>query len=210
MLSSIFALALLPLSALSLTVNNPSTTVTSGGEITITWSTTASDPSTFHIELANTVFNSQFAVANNVNASLGTLTVQLPEVVPGSGFAIQFVNVANISQVYAETSDFSIATAASTTASTTGVASTGTGISTGVSTGVTGSASASVSLSVSGSVTRTVSASTGSATSTRPASVSGSSASSSASASTTSNAASSLQIGSAGIVAAILGWVVAI
>ncbi|KAK0186174.1 hypothetical protein F5146DRAFT_171913 [Armillaria mellea] len=147
MLSSIFALALLPLSALSLTVNSPSTTVTSGGNITITWSTTASDPSTFHIELANTVFNSQFAIANNVNASAGSLTVQLPEVVPGSGFAIQFVNVANISQVYAETSDFSIANAASGTAST-GAASTATG-----STGITGTASASV--SISGSVTVT-------------------------------------------------------
>ncbi|KAK0227574.1 hypothetical protein IW262DRAFT_1264079 [Armillaria fumosa] len=154
MLSSIFALALLPLSALSLTVNNPSTTVTSGGNITITWSTTASDPSTFHIELANTAFNSQFAIANNVNASAGSLTVELPEVVAGSGFAIQFVNVANISQVYAETSDFSIANAASGTAST-GAASTATE-STGISTGVTGTASASVSLSVSGSVTRTV------------------------------------------------------
>ncbi|KAK0229320.1 hypothetical protein EDD85DRAFT_142647 [Armillaria nabsnona] len=147
MLSSIFALALLPLSALSLTVNSPSTTVTSGGNITITWSTTASDPSSFHIELSNTVFNSQFAIANNVNASAGTLTVQLPEVVPGSGFAIQFVNIANISQVYTETSDFSIANAASGTAST-GAAPTATG-----TTGITGSASASVSLS--GSITGT-------------------------------------------------------
>ncbi|KAK0445336.1 uncharacterized protein EV420DRAFT_1277045 [Desarmillaria tabescens] len=147
MLSSIFALALLPLSALSLTVNNPSTTVTSGGNLTITWSTTASDPSTFHIELANVDFNSQFAVANNVNASAGTLTVQLPEVNPGSGFAIQFVNVANISQVYAQTSDFSIASAVSGSAAT-GAASTATG-----STAATGTAS--VSLSVSGSVTVT-------------------------------------------------------
>ncbi|KAK0460768.1 hypothetical protein IW261DRAFT_1533216 [Armillaria novae-zelandiae] len=193
MLSSIFALALLPLSALSLTVNNPSTTVTSGGNITITWTTTTGDPSTFHIELSNTVFNSQFAVAASVNASAESLTVQLPEVVPGSfpvyrsGFAIQFVNIANISQVYAQTSQFSIANAASGTAST-GAASTATGISTGP-----------------------LSASTGSATSTRPASASGSSASSSSSsASTTSNAASTLQIGGAGIVAAVLGWVVAI
>ncbi|KAK0210007.1 hypothetical protein DFS33DRAFT_1252455 [Desarmillaria ectypa] len=153
MLSSIFALALLPLSALSLTVNNPSTTVTSGGNLTITWSTTASDPSTFHIELANVAFNSQFAIANNVNASAGSLTVQLPEVVPGSGFAIQFVNVANISQVYAQTSDFAVANAVSGSAPT-GPASTATGSAAATgSTAATGTAS--VSLSVSGSVTVT-------------------------------------------------------
>ncbi|KAG7453285.1 uncharacterized protein BT62DRAFT_879709 [Guyanagaster necrorhizus] len=155
MLASIFALALLPLSALSLTVNNPSTTVTSGGNLTITWSSTTSDPSTFLIELSNVDFNSQFAIANNVNTSLNTITVELPEVNAGSGFTIQFVNIENNSQIYAETSDFSIASAASGSAASTVAATTATG-SAASTASVASTATASASLSVSGSVTVTV------------------------------------------------------
>jgi hypothetical protein len=72
---------LLPLLARSLTLNVP-TGVTSGGSVTFTWATTTGDPTTFSLFLRHPAFNDDFAIANNVQTSLGTLTLSIPIVNP--------------------------------------------------------------------------------------------------------------------------------
>ncbi len=67
----------------ALTVNSPNTTVSSAGEITVSWTTSAGDPDTFSIELINQGFNRQFAIANNVDASLQSITLALPQLPTG-------------------------------------------------------------------------------------------------------------------------------
>lgn len=54
------------------------TNVASGGSVTITWTPAAGDPAVFSVYLVNTVFHDNFGVANNVQSSAGTLTLQLP------------------------------------------------------------------------------------------------------------------------------------
>ncbi|PBK70198.1 hypothetical protein ARMSODRAFT_129930 [Armillaria solidipes] len=79
MFSTYLALAALPLTLVhGLTISNPTETVTSTGPITISWQTSSGDPSVFSIELINQSFNSQYAIANNVDSSLGSLSVTLP------------------------------------------------------------------------------------------------------------------------------------
>jgi len=72
------ALLALPL-VFALTIN-PLTGATTGGTVTITWSATNTDPPYFSIELVNPAFHNTFAIANNVQTSLGELTIQLPQV----------------------------------------------------------------------------------------------------------------------------------
>ena len=60
-----------------------STGATSGGPVTITWTQDSSDPSSCSFELVNTVFHNSFAIANNIQTSLQTLSVTLPSVPPG-------------------------------------------------------------------------------------------------------------------------------
>ncbi|KAK0200596.1 hypothetical protein DFS33DRAFT_169548 [Desarmillaria ectypa] len=125
----------------ALTVNNPSTAVSSAGELTITWTTSAGDPDTFSVELINQGFNRQFAIANNVDADLQSITLSLPQVPTGDGFTIQLVNISNINDVYAETGDFSIAAVSSSSTSASSTASnSASSISGSVSGTITGSA----------------------------------------------------------------------
>ncbi|KAJ7637809.1 hypothetical protein B0H17DRAFT_1216967 [Mycena rosella] len=120
--------------ALSLSVN-PLTSVISGGQTTITWTSTSSDP-TFSIELLHPSFNNAFAIANNVNPAANTLTLQIPSVPTGDGYTIEFVNVTDINNVYATSGSFSIG-ADSSSSGTGGATGGGTGSATG---GATGSA----------------------------------------------------------------------
>ncbi len=81
MFSAYLALAALPLTLVhGLTISNPTETVTSTGPITITWQTSSGDPSVFSIELINQSFNNQYAIANNVDSSLGSLSLTLPQI----------------------------------------------------------------------------------------------------------------------------------
>ncbi|KAJ6538669.1 hypothetical protein DFH09DRAFT_1397946 [Mycena vulgaris] len=64
--------------AQSLSVDAPSS-VTSGGQTTITWSSISSDP-TFSIELIHPSFNNAFAIANSVDPTANTLTLTIPSV----------------------------------------------------------------------------------------------------------------------------------
>jgi hypothetical protein len=132
----------------ALTILTP-TNPTTGGNVTIKWTTDASDPgtfSTFSFELINAAFNDAFAIANNVDPSLNQLTLTLPVVPVGDGYTLQAVNIGNISDVFASTGDFAVgastasvisasSTSGSKTASSSGSAhlSSTTGISTPLS-----------------------------------------------------------------------------
>ncbi|KAJ6538666.1 hypothetical protein DFH09DRAFT_1176685, partial [Mycena vulgaris] len=86
-----FTLALGVSAALSLSVNAPSS-ITSGGQTTITWSSTSSDP-TFSIELIHPPScNNAFAIANNVDPTANILTLAIPSVPTEDGYTLQFVN----------------------------------------------------------------------------------------------------------------------
>lgn len=52
---------------------------------TISWSSSdvANDPESFSIELINESFHSQFAIANNVETTLNSITFEMPVVAPG-------------------------------------------------------------------------------------------------------------------------------
>jgi hypothetical protein len=93
--------------------------LTSGGPAQFTWTSDASDPSTFSLELVNTVFNNAFAVGNNIQTSDGTISVALPIVPAQAGYTLEAVNIGNINEVYGTSSGFSIgATVSSTTSGT--------------------------------------------------------------------------------------------
>ncbi|KAK0430938.1 hypothetical protein EV421DRAFT_1855808 [Armillaria borealis] len=180
----------------ALTVSSPNTTVSSAGELTVSWTTSAGDPDTFSIELINQGFNRQFAIANNVDASLQSVTLALPQLPTGDGFTIQLVNISNINDVFAQSGDFSVAAASSSLTSASATATnTAPTISGSISATTTGSAissGVSASGSVAGSSTGTAGSSAGSA---------------SASSTGSFNSASRLELGSAGVLAAMLGWV---
>ena len=74
----------------ALTLNAPTTTPTSGGQTTITWSTSAGDPTSFTLELVNTAFHNTFAISNNLVPSAGSVTLQLPLVPTSYVFFVFF------------------------------------------------------------------------------------------------------------------------
>ena len=76
------ALALAAPLVSALTVTTP-TDWTNAGSVTVTWTAAAGDPQTFDVELINQQFNSQFALANNVQTSDGTISLTLPQVPVG-------------------------------------------------------------------------------------------------------------------------------
>ncbi|KAJ7097051.1 hypothetical protein B0H15DRAFT_1019410 [Mycena belliarum] len=111
----LFTLFVASVGVLGLTPNAPSS-AQSGGTVTITWSSTATDP-TFSIELTHPSFNAAIAIANNVDPLNNQVTVGLPIVPADSDYTLQFVNITDINQVFATSPDFSIAPAPSTSAS---------------------------------------------------------------------------------------------
>ncbi|KAJ7154961.1 hypothetical protein C8R43DRAFT_1000801 [Mycena crocata] len=104
-------LVLVSTSALSLTINAPSSPQ-SGSTTTITFTSTPTDP-TFSIELFHPSFNEAIAIANNVDPSTGQITVALPIVPAGDQYTLEAVNITNINQVFATSADFNIAAAPS-------------------------------------------------------------------------------------------------
>jgi len=133
------ALALLaPLVAGEIVLSVPKAP-TSQGTVTITWTSLATDPQTFSLELLNPSFNDAFAIANNIITTSGSITLTLPVVPVGDNYQLNAVNIGNINDVYASTSSFSIGaspSSASSAASSTTTGHTGTstaGSSTGVS-----------------------------------------------------------------------------
>lgn len=66
----------------ALTLNTP-TGVSTGGVVNVTWEATTADPSSFSLYMVNTIFHNTFAIANNVQASAGMITLTLPQVPVG-------------------------------------------------------------------------------------------------------------------------------
>ncbi|KAJ7617511.1 hypothetical protein DFH06DRAFT_103419 [Mycena polygramma] len=127
----------------------------SEGSLTITWTTSTSDPAgTFSVELLHASFNDQLALANNVDASQLSLTVALNNIPVGDGYTIAFVDISDVNTVFTQSEDFSIGPVSQTQSVT-----------------VTGSASPTVksSASKSASASGSGSASSGVALSTKPA-----------------------------------------
>ena len=56
---------------------------TNAGPSVVEWTAAAGDPQTFDVELINQQFNSQFALANNIPTSQGSLSLNLPQVPVG-------------------------------------------------------------------------------------------------------------------------------
>ncbi|KIJ11334.1 hypothetical protein PAXINDRAFT_157332 [Paxillus involutus ATCC 200175] len=132
MFAKLIAVALaLPLVS-ALTINTP-TGATTGGTITITWSASTTDPTSFTLELTNTIFHNTFAIANTVTTSTGSITLQLPQVPVGDGYTVEAVANNNVNQVYAQSGDFSVGaqTSATSTSASTTSAATGSTTSTG-------------------------------------------------------------------------------
>ncbi|EJC98637.1 uncharacterized protein FOMMEDRAFT_149034 [Fomitiporia mediterranea MF3/22] len=110
----------------ALTITTP-TNWTSTGPAVITWSAVNGDPQTFSIELINNVFNRQFALANNVATGAMTLSLTLPSVPEGDGYNLQFVNIGNLTDVFAQTGDFAIGAAVSSSTTSTSASASGSG-----------------------------------------------------------------------------------
>ncbi|KZT08587.1 uncharacterized protein LAESUDRAFT_723460 [Laetiporus sulphureus 93-53] len=90
----------------------------SNGVVNISWVTASGDPSSVSFELTNPdIFHNSYAIATNIQSSLGFLSLTLPTVDVGSGYYLEAVNVSNINDVFAETGEFSVAAPPSTTAS---------------------------------------------------------------------------------------------
>ncbi|KAE9394340.1 hypothetical protein BT96DRAFT_943255 [Gymnopus androsaceus JB14] len=125
----IFATAVLP-AALGAIVFNTPTNVTSGLVSNITWTADDTDP-TFSLELNHPSFSNSIAIGNNIDPTLETLSIEWPIVPADVDYSLSAVNIGNISNIFAQSSDFAIAqapTTASATFSTTfAVSSSGTG-----------------------------------------------------------------------------------
>jgi hypothetical protein len=121
MFAQLTALALalaLPLVS-AMTVGTPVGAIT-GSPVTLTWAGNSSDPAYFTFELTNPLFNYDFAIANNVQTSEGSLSLTLPQVPVGGGYTLLSIATDNINQIYGQSSEFSIgAPGTNTTTSTT-------------------------------------------------------------------------------------------
>ncbi|KAG1783358.1 hypothetical protein EV702DRAFT_254877 [Suillus placidus] len=116
MFARIAALATFAIPLVSaLTLNTP-TGVSTGGVVNVTWEATTADPSSFSLYMVNTIFHNTFAIANNVQASAGMITLTLPQVPVGDGYTVEATSNSNINSVYAQSGDFVVS--AMTTAST--------------------------------------------------------------------------------------------
>ncbi|KZS93373.1 hypothetical protein SISNIDRAFT_80368 [Sistotremastrum niveocremeum HHB9708] len=105
----------------ALTINTP--TNWAGNQTnTVTWTSTAGDPPIFTIELLQTT-SPTLAIANNVNTSLGSIALTLPNFDVGPGYSLEFVNVGNISDVLATSGTFTIAQKDQVTSSTSSTSS---------------------------------------------------------------------------------------
>ncbi|KZS87369.1 hypothetical protein SISNIDRAFT_389013, partial [Sistotremastrum niveocremeum HHB9708] len=99
--------ALLATSVRALTITTP--TNWAGNQTnTVKWTSVAGDPSTFSIELIRSTFHEMFSLANNVDLSDGSLDIPLPQLTAGPGFTLEFVNVSNVTQVFATSGTFTI------------------------------------------------------------------------------------------------------
>lgn len=120
---------------------------------TITWSFGAGDPNPVSIIVTNkdnTTLNGAFSIAESVNVSQASFTTTNVTLRPGSNYQVVFVNSTNLTQVYANSSDFEVRPAGTTpapTASSGSGSGSGSGSATGTGTSASGSASSTSSTS---------------------------------------------------------------
>ncbi|EIW87410.1 hypothetical protein CONPUDRAFT_96820 [Coniophora puteana RWD-64-598 SS2] len=123
MFNKLAALALIAPLASALTLNTPTTSVTNGAQVTITWTATTEDPSTFSLELVNTVFHNAYALVSTVQTASGSATFELPTVPVGSGYSFEAIKIGDINTVYSNTPQFDIGQATASPSSTASVSS---------------------------------------------------------------------------------------
>ncbi|KAI6030009.1 hypothetical protein EDC04DRAFT_3115746, partial [Pisolithus marmoratus] len=133
MFAQILALALALPFVSALTLEAP-TGATTGGFVTLAWQATTTDPAYFTLQLVNPAFHNTYAIANNVQTSLGTLTIQLPQVPVDTNYQLEAIDPSNVNDVYATSSTFSIGAATSTSNTATGTTTSGATTSTSPST----------------------------------------------------------------------------
>ncbi|KAI5998299.1 hypothetical protein EDD15DRAFT_2409361 [Pisolithus albus] len=116
----------------ALTISAP-TGATTGGVVTITWQATTTDPAYFTLQLVNPAFHDTYAISNNVQTSLGTITLELPQVPVDTNYQLEAINPSNINDVYATSSTFSIGAATSSSNTATATTTSGAAASTSTS-----------------------------------------------------------------------------
>ncbi|KAF7342389.1 hypothetical protein MVEN_01827900 [Mycena venus] len=104
--------AVLAFSGAAVAVSNlqASPSPTSGGHVTLTWSSEPSDTSAVTLVMysTNPTFNGPFAIANNINPQDKHATVTLPDLMPASGYSFGFVSMSDTSKVVATSPEFAI------------------------------------------------------------------------------------------------------
>ncbi|TEB18549.1 hypothetical protein FA13DRAFT_1803363 [Coprinellus micaceus] len=166
MFSKLALLALITPLISALTLHIPAE-VRSQQPVTITWDTAPPTRTPqFTLQLVNEAFNDQFAIRNNVDPNLGSVTITLPVVPVRGGYTLRAVNVGNINDVYSETGTFSVLELSTTfTPSSTASTSSGTGTTSSRAT-TTGTTTSTVSRSTTSASSTTSQSSTTSATTT--------------------------------------------
>ncbi|KAJ4475026.1 mitochondrial developmentally regulated MAPK-interacting protein [Lentinula aciculospora] len=149
MRASLAAVALFPAYALAtFSISSPSSSEfwVFNSSNSINWTSTEGDPTSFNIDiinLENTTLNGAFSIASGVanNLSFEVTDVTL---VPGDNYICQFVNSSNITQIFANSSTFSVKPAGTTPASPVSASSAASSGSSGSATsGTSGSSTAS-------------------------------------------------------------------
>ncbi|KAF8825626.1 mitochondrial developmentally regulated MAPK-interacting protein [Lentinula edodes] len=149
MRASLAAVALFPayvLATISITAPSSSEFWVFNTSNPINWTSTGGDPTSFNIDiinLDNTTLNGAFSIASGVanNLSFEVTNVTL---VPGDNYICQFVNSSNITQVFVNSSTFSVKPAGTTPAPpVSSSAASSSGSSGSASSGASGSSTAS-------------------------------------------------------------------
>jgi len=104
--ASLLALVLPLVHALQLSA--PLNSASSGGSVTISWTTAPGDPESFSLYLVNDASRDSFRVATDVKSSAGTLEIQLPAVPSSNTYNLRAVDTGNISNVYSTSGAFAI------------------------------------------------------------------------------------------------------
>ncbi|KAI0067530.1 hypothetical protein BV25DRAFT_1819860 [Artomyces pyxidatus] len=114
MKAAVAALSLIPAlacAAISITGPSPSAYWVQNTSNTIDWSFSAGDPNPVTVIVTNAenaTLNGDFFIAQFVNVSQQSFTVTNVTLRPGSDYQVVFVNPANESQVYANSSNFDV------------------------------------------------------------------------------------------------------
>jgi hypothetical protein len=98
-----------------------------GGSLLMTWTTTASDPTSFSVELFHASFQSTYAIATNVVTSTLSKTMVIPEVPAADEYWIQIVDIFDVNTVYSTSKIFSVGADNTTESLTVGESATPTG-----------------------------------------------------------------------------------